>query len=115
MKIRRNLIQTCLLGATLLALPSMVQCQTPSPIVPLRLESSTNGMNLIVGSLSQTGALFLQTAADLHSLANNATGLFQTNSPLTNALLLNVAPPGGLPAQAFFSALLFAGQSVYDF
>jgi formylglycine-generating enzyme required for sulfatase activity/murein DD-endopeptidase MepM/ murein hydrolase activator NlpD len=82
---------------------------------PLQLQGGTNGIYLTVGSLSQTGALFLQTAADLPSLTTNATALLQTNAPLTNALLLNVAPPGGLRPQAFFSALFFPGQSVGDF
>ena len=48
---------------------------------PLQLQAGTNGMNLIVGSLSQTGALFLQTAADLQSLSTNATPYSKPTRP----------------------------------
>ena len=45
---------------------------------PLQLQAGTNGMNLIVGSLSQTGALFLQTAAD------SSVPLDQRHPPIPN-------------------------------
>ena len=114
MKSRCNPIQFWLCVAVL-TVAFTGQSQTSAPIVPLKLQSGTNGINLIVGNLSQTGALFLQTAPDLWSLSTNATSLLQTNTQTTNGLQLQVASPGILPNQAFFSAIFFPGQSLDDF
>lgn len=62
----------------LLALPAAVQAQTP----PLRLVPRTNSYDLVLGSMSSTGAVFLYQAPDLQTLADAPSLLLQTNTPL---------------------------------
>jgi sulfatase modifying factor 1 len=104
-----------LLVITLFGVPFHAYAQSPPPLIPLRLEVRTNGTTLTVGSLSQTGALFLQMAADLQTLLTNPTPLFQTNTPLANDLRLPSPPVNGVSTQAFFSATYYPGQSVDEF
>jgi murein DD-endopeptidase MepM/ murein hydrolase activator NlpD len=106
---------SALLVITLFGVPFHAYAQSPPPLIPLRLEVRTNGLDLVVSSLSSTGALFIQQAADLPTLAAIPALILQTNTPLANVLRLPVLPAVGLSNQVFFSALYWPGLSLDQF
>lgn len=99
--------------ALLLALPGAAQqipvnfAQSPPPGPHLRLEWRGNAPDLVVDSLSSTGALFLLCAADLSALADSPAVMIATNTPLANDLRLPLGSSGTLSNQAFYSAVHF--------
>ena len=96
----------------LLALGSTaVQAQTP----PLRLEPRTNSYDLVLGSMSSTGVVFLYQAPDLQALADAPSLMLQTNTPLASELRLPVQPASGHSNSAFFAAGYWPGRSVDEF
>jgi formylglycine-generating enzyme required for sulfatase activity len=77
--------------------------------VPLRLEPGTNSVTLVVGPITNAGALFVLTALDLEALAHVPAILLQTNTPVTGEWrLLIPAGESNAPA-AFFSAAHWPG------
>jgi hypothetical protein len=115
---KTRLLACSLTASLLLALagvPFHARAQSPAPVIPLRLEVHTNGLDLVVSSVSSTGALFIQQSADLPTLLAAPAPILQTNTPLTNALRLAQPPGGGSSTQAFFSALFWPGRSVDEF
>ena len=107
----KNISHSLLTSWLLLALTLSNLHAQPS----LQLEARSNGWDLVVGSLSSTGALFLQQASDLPTLAGGPAVMLQTNTPLTKALRLPVPAVGSSPNRAFFSALFWPGRSVGEF
>ena len=94
---------------------SSLHAQSPSLGPALRLEPRSNAWDLVVDSISSTGALFLHRAADLPSLAANPTLMFQTNTPLTNTLRLSALPAGDTSDQAYFSVAHWPGRTIQEF
>ena len=95
--------------------PLRSPAQPSAPVVPLQLMLVTNGVNLVVGSMQTTGALFFQMAGDLPTLLTNPKPLFQTNSPLATSLLLPMGQAAGSTTQGFFSATYYLNESVTNF
>lgn len=111
-------LKTAILGAISALLPAMLALNSAPAIgqtASLRLEPRTNGLDLVVGSLSSTGALFLYTATDLHTLADAPSLVLETNTPMPGGLRLPVLPTGSYSDQAFFSATHWPGRYVEDF
>ena len=77
--------------------------------LPLRLELGTNSLTLVVGPITNAGALFVLTAPDLETFSSMPAIFLQTNTPATSGLRLPL-PVGGTNAPvAFFSAALSPG------
>jgi formylglycine-generating enzyme required for sulfatase activity len=79
--------------------------------VTLRLEAASNATCLVVGPISEPGALFVWAAPDLTSLMAAPTVMFQTNTPLRGELRLPAPAAGGFSKQGFFRGAHWAGQA----
>ena len=100
---------TCSVAGMIVLSSCLFTVRAQSPPLQLRLESRTNALELTVSSLSATGALFIYQAADLQTLVDSPSLLFETNTLSTNDLRVPITPPGGLANQAFFSAAQWPG------
>ena len=81
----------------------------------ISIQSGTNGLNLVVLPIQTNGALFLQMAGDLQTLANNPTPILQTDFPLTNGIQVPLNQLSSSNGQAFFSTAFYPNQSIKNF
>ena len=84
----------------------------PLPTPTLRLEQGSNGIQLVVNSISTTGAVFVYSGSSLSNAMANPSLLWQTNAPSGGALLPAASSPG---TQAFFFGDYWPDRSVDEF
>lgn len=78
---------------------------------PLRVELNSNTVCLVVGPVSDPGALFVLAAPDLPSLAAAPAVMLQTTTPFTNEMRLPIPTAGAFSNGGFFRAAYWAGQA----
>ena len=108
MKISNPVILSVMAALSVFSSPLSAQTVPADP--GLRVEKGTNGPELVVNSISNTGAVFVYGGSSLSNLIARPSLLWQTNAPSSLFRLPLIAD-----SQGFYYGLYWAGESTDDF